>query len=76
MIQKEEDELVDMISFLGNTDAGMHSPDGMTVIGFGREKKATPLLKGRQRFVIGLYPGPVQDADTHKKLCNFIDKLL
>ena len=51
MIQLEEDTLTDMVSFLGNTEAGMDSPDGMTVFGFGRGKEATPLLKGKQHFV-------------------------
>ena len=76
MIQEEEDELVDMISFLGNTEAGMDSPDGMTVFGFGRDTDASPLLKGRQRFIIGVYPEGIQDEDAHRKLSEYIDKLL
>jgi hypothetical protein len=76
MVQEQEDERMDMISFLGNTDAGMDSPDGMCVFGFGREKEATPLLRGRQGFIIGLYPEAIQDAHGHKKLSRFINHLL
>lgn len=73
MIQEQEDEQMDMISYLGNTVAGMDSPDGMTVMGFGREKGATPLIKGSQRFFIGLYPEKIQDKPGHLKLRHYIE---
>jgi hypothetical protein len=73
MIQEQGDELKDMISYLGNTVDGMDSPDGMTVFGFGREKEATPLLQGSQRFIIGIYPEKIQDKPDHIKLRNYIE---
>ncbi len=73
MIQDHKDELLDMISFLGNTEAGLDSPDGMTVIGFGREKDATAMLKGNQRFIIGIYPEYIHDRDAHEKLRKYIE---
>jgi hypothetical protein len=76
MIQEQEDEHMDMVSYLGNTGAGMDSPDGMTVIGFGRDKEATPLLKGSQRFIIGLYPEKIQDKAGHRELRNYIETRL
>jgi hypothetical protein len=73
MIQEKQDKLKDMISFLGNTEKGMESPDGMTVFGFGRGKEATPLLQGKQRFIIGLYPDKIHDRKTHEKLHRYIE---
>ncbi len=76
MIQEQEDELTDMISFLGNTKSGLDSPDGMTVFGFGREKGTKPLLRGKQRFFIGLYPEKVEDEEAHIRLNNYLDNLI
>ena len=50
--QKENDELSDLVSYLGNSDKGISSEDGMTVFGFGRTG-ATPLLTKPNEFVIG-----------------------
>lgn len=73
MIQEQQDDQRDMISFLGNTEEGMDSPDGMCVFGFGREQGATPLLNGSQSFVIGLYPERIADDQGHEKLATFIE---
>lgn len=73
MVQKKPDEQMDMISFLGNTEAGLDSPDGMSVFGFGREKEAKALLRGPQSFVIGLYPDRIENQDGHNKLRRYID---
>lgn len=72
MVQEEADELMDMISFLGNTDEGLDSPNGMTVFGFGREDGAKPLLQGSQKFVVGLYPGKIENVDDHQQLRDYI----
>ena len=76
MIQEEQDKNMDMISFLGNTEAGLESPDGMTVFGFGRDKDATPLLNGSQSFVIGFYPEKIEDSPGHKKISIHIESLI
>ena len=73
MVQQSQDDHMDMISFLGNTEAGVESPDGMCVFGFGREKNATPLLSSPQSFVIGLYPKRVSNQDVHEKLKIYIE---
>jgi hypothetical protein len=72
MLQETADERMDMISFLGNSETGLDSPDGMTVFGFGREEGATPLLKGKQRFIIGLYPENIEDPEGHQKLSKYL----
>jgi hypothetical protein len=76
LVQEEADELSDMISFLGNTEAGLGSPDGMTVFGFGRDSVATPLLRGPRRFVIGWYPEKIADPGGHQKLGPYLENLL
>jgi hypothetical protein len=76
MIQEDPDNKTDMISFLGNTDKGLESPDGMTVFGFGRDTGATPLLTGPGRFVIGMYPERIESPGGHQKLAGYLETLL
>jgi len=52
--QQEPDSLPDTFGYLGNTEAGLSSPDGMVVFGFGRAKGAQPLMTGRNVFVVRL----------------------
>jgi len=73
MVQVNQDDQMDMISFLGNTEAGLDSPDGMTVFGFGRNKGAKPLLTGSHKFVVGLYPGKIEDKNDHGRLSNYLE---
>ena len=76
MIQCNEDDHPDMVSMLGNTENGLDSPDGMTVFGFGRGEGVTRYLEGRERFIIGFFPGVIEDGDGHRELSEFIGKLL
>jgi hypothetical protein len=73
MVQPTHDNLTDMISFLGNTDLGLDSPDGMTVFGFGRGKDTRPLMSAPQSFVIGLYPSRIENQDGHQQLSSYIE---
>ncbi len=73
MVQIQKDSLRDMISFLGNSEAGIQSADGMTVFGFGREENADPLLSGPGKFIIGIYPETIRSENMHKKICKFIE---
>lgn len=43
-----------MMSYLGNSEEGAGSPDGMTVFGFGRGPDTQPLLTGKHSFLIGI----------------------
>lgn len=76
MMQEEPDELTDMISFLGNTEKGLESPDGMTVMGFGRDTGATPLLTGTGRFIIGWYPERIENPGGHQNMGSYLENLL
>jgi hypothetical protein len=73
MIQKYPDDHTDMYGFLGNSDQGMESGDGMTVFGFGRDENTKPLLSGPQEFVVGLYDGQIITGDEYDQFAHFID---
>jgi hypothetical protein len=45
-LQREADELVDNVWYLGDSLEGLKSRDGMMVFGFGRDKGSQPLLRG------------------------------
>lgn len=72
MIQMQKDTHDDLISYLGNSEEGIKSKNGMTVFGFGRDERTNPLLSKPQKFVIGFYPERITDAFLHKKISEFI----
>ncbi len=74
IIQITPDNTPDMASLLGNTKNRFNSPDGMTVIGFGRGEGINRYLKGRNTFVIGMYPKRIENSKDHQELSNFIDE--
>ena len=76
LAQVENDQRTDMMSYLGSTDSGAESKDGMTVFGFGRGEEATPLLREKHSFVIGIYPQSITNKAEHKEFEEHIDKLL
>ena len=76
MLQKQNDDLVDIISYLGNSKAGIESPDGMTVFGFGRNLKPEPLLQGPHSFIIGFYPQKILNPAAHQKFEQHLFNLL
>ena len=50
---------IDTASYLGNTEAGIDSDDGMVVLGFGRGPDGIdPKLTGRHRFRVEMKPKP------------------
>ncbi len=74
--QLVKDEHQDMIAYLGNSENGNDSTDGMTVFGFGRGKKTNALLTDHQKFVVGMYPNAIFDKEEHKKLSKYIVSLM
>ncbi len=74
--QTPPDNLTDIFSYLGNTEAGVASPGGMVVFGFGREEGAVPLMKEPRTFYIGLHPSAVRDAEAHSRLAERLRALL
>lgn len=73
--QVTKDEHKDMMAYLGNSEAGAESKDGMTVFGFGRGEDTTPLLKGKNSFIIGIYEKPVLNTEEHQAIKKHITSL-
>ena len=76
MIQVENDDLPDVLGFLGNTTEGLYSSDGMAVFGFGRDQQTNPLLKKPHQFIIGLYPGQVLSNEAYFEFSGYINELI
>jgi len=74
ILQVQDDDLPDLVSYLGNSEKGTGSENGMTVFGFGRSG-ATPLLSKPQKFVIGLLDIPVRE-DIPGKMKKQMERLL
>ena len=72
VIQLTPDEEEDNFSYMGNSSAGILSPDGMVVFGFGRSG-STPALKGENKFFIGFTNYGSNDL---RAIQNQINKLL
>ncbi|BFP41486.1 hypothetical protein FGF1_23310 [Flavobacteriaceae bacterium GF1] len=62
-----------LLSYLGNSKEGMDSKDGMTVFGFGRDEETNPLLSGRNKFIIGLYPKEIKDKNQHEAFSKYLN---
>lgn len=76
VVMLEDDKLEDTFSYLGNTEKGVDSEEGMVVFGFGRKEGAIPLMKKTNNtFVIGFYRKKIQSEITHNKFAKFISKL-
>ena len=79
IIQNVKDDLHDTFSYLGNTDLGILSPNGMVVFGFGRTKNATPLMNEEGlTFTIGFIEKKVMNKKDHssveKKIRNIMSE--
>ena len=71
------DRHIDTFSYLGNSEKGIESPDGMTVFGFGRRANAEPLLtETDNRFVFGFLRKRVKNESAHdavaKDIASFV----
>lgn len=74
--QVNADNTTDLVSFLGNEKAGLGSPDGMTVFGFGRNEETEPLLTGNHQFVLGFYPSRISTKADHEDMSSYINTLI
>ncbi|MDF9800823.1 hypothetical protein OKW21_006086 [Catalinimonas alkaloidigena] len=76
MLQIEPDEHQDLISYMGNSERGVDSEDGMTVFGFGRGPQTQALLSEPQSFVIGFYPYKITGKADHLQLRKYVNGLM
>ena len=61
------DQLTDNFSYMGSGPEGISSPDGMVVFGLGRDG-GSPLMKGPNKFFIGLLEYDASEEDIPLKL--------
>ncbi|MGK7393710.1 MAG: hypothetical protein ACNS62_04020 [Candidatus Cyclobacteriaceae bacterium M3_2C_046] len=74
---EKNDKHLDTFSFLGASDRGLQSDDGMVVFGFGRDKDATPLMnRSGEKFYIGFFDKKVKNKGRFKKLKEHINRIL
>ncbi len=75
--QRDTDQLDDTLWYLGNSDKGTDSDDGMIVFGFGRGDGTKPLLRGgNQAFRLGFvqWPNSQQNQPPHDTIANTAQK--
>lgn len=74
LAQVNMDDKEDLMSYMGNTEAGVHSPDGMVVFGFGR-KDSYPQLTENNVFVLTFLETEAQPEGNHTRLAQQIEQL-
>ncbi len=73
--QLTPDDLPDLFGYLGNTEAGLASPDGMVVFGFGRELNAKALMQETPvQFRILFREGAVLTEAAHEELARVLER--
>lgn len=77
ILHVQQDELPDTFSYLGNTEEGVISPDGMVVFGFGRADNAMPLFTSPgQKFIMGFWENRINSPEDHEKLKESLERIL
>ncbi len=77
MAQVEPDDKQDIFAYLGNSNEGVISPNGMVVAGFGRTEGPKALLaKPGLHFIIGFYDEKIISPEIHRKIGDYIEKLI
>jgi len=72
---REEAETAGM-GYLGADQRGLEADEGMVVFGFGRERGAVPLLKGRAGFTVGFYPTGIETSADHAEFEDYLRELM
>ncbi|MEM7514032.1 MAG: VCBS repeat-containing protein [Bacteroidota bacterium] len=68
--QLAPDTLSDTFSYLGNSEEGIGSDDGMVVFGFGRGEGAKPLLTQPMRFRVQFIEQAIRSQDDHAEIAS------
>ncbi len=75
--QVEKDNKPDFFAYLGNTNEGVMSTNGMVMAGFGRTEGPKALLvRPGLHFIIGFYGKKIKSPEIHKQIAEYIDKLI
>lgn len=74
---KNPDRKIDALGFLGNSDKGVESEDGMTIFSFGGQGDAQPQLTNhRNTFYIGFIKKKVKNQGRHESLAKDISNII
>lgn len=76
LAQMDSDPLSDIFSYMGNSESGIKSYDGMVVFGFGRAEGAKPLIDKPKEFIIGFYAQEITSQKEHREIEKYIQKLI
>ena len=69
------DKLTDMYAYMGNTQAGNDSRDGMVVFGYGRDKGAKPLMNKLNTFIMGFFDQKIDNEEDHQAIIDYVYQL-
>lgn len=76
LLHQTPDNKEDVLGYLGNSDKGIDSEDGMVVFGFGRAKGTKPQMTAENNsFIIGFLEKRIEDGQGHDKAKKKIEKL-
>ena len=68
---------IDSYSFLGNSEKGVYSDDGMVSFGFGVKENFTPELEEENaRFYIGFINKRIEKPNDHVKIKKIIEGII
>ena len=77
MAMKKPDHQLDSFSFMGDSEKGIFSENGMSTFGFGVKEDFVPLLKEEgNQFVIGIIEKRVEKPNDHLKIKRIIEGFL
>ncbi len=77
MAMQNPDHQLDSYSFMGDSDMGATSKNGMVTFGFGVKDEFIPLLKnGNNQFIIGIIDKRVEKPVDHLKIKRLVEGFL
>lgn len=75
VLQLSDGDTPDTLSYLGNSDKGVNSSDGMVVFGFGRDAQGQALLSAQHAFFFGFAPYVAAQNEDHALISNYINRI-
>lgn len=77
LAMEKADRQIDVLGFLGNSEKGVESNDGMVIFGFGRQSDAKPHLTNiHNTFYIGFIKTRVKNQSGHASLAKDLADIL
>lgn len=74
---EKQDRKIDQLGFLGNSEKGVGSEDGMVVFGFGRQDDDQPQLTDPyNKFYFGFLKNKVKNPGVHESVAKDIENIM